>query len=554
MGFVIAPRGGAHPRHQRVVAYTFVLLIAALSFVNITNLIQGYVALEQSEASLPSSSTQVRTVRGAGSSLSSTDATSTASSNLSGTKQNDDDKKGPPRLDALLESSDAQQIMDDSFPTSSSNNGNTSGIKKNDNGEHKEPSSLDAIEKSSDEYKIMDGDDNDDASPLDPQALPEDDRSALKVLSTQNNNHSNAARQDIESAISANSSSPLPLSDLIDEEKWQVKDPITNVQDQLDFVIIGHAKTGTTFLLRTWFPTHPDIRMPLDEWNQLSGRKGPAKVVHLMHSLRTQAAASAAENTNSSLSPGYVPHAIYGYKNPQEITLPTSLEHFQKYFPRTKLIVGLRHPVWWFQSFYNFRIRPGKGLVLPDPRDLIGACNETSHAVCTDNSNFHYNLAGLGLTNRNSSRELELLSTRRQTRPQLDAPGLPNPIFIYEQTQLDAGDAQVSEALRQDMTSFLGLHSPLAPIQKRYKAESKLAFSICEPQHKDLRRELVRIGKAASSWILEFFVDQPTVTVSSRNNFAMLLRKWGEDPCTTLSSEQHQHGNNSETALSVDES
>jgi hypothetical protein len=31
------------------------------------------------------------------------------------------------------------------------------------------------------------------------------------------------------------------------------------------------------------------------------------------------------------------------------------VETVEDYFPKTGLIVGIRHPVWWFQSLYNFR-------------------------------------------------------------------------------------------------------------------------------------------------------------------------------------------------------
>ena len=312
---------------------------------------------------------------------------------------------------------------------------------------------------------------------------------------------------------------PQPLSHLIDEETWQVKAP---VHDQLDFAIIAHAKTGTTFLQSTWWAAHDEIRMPRKECRLMPQEGGPAKVVQLMHTLRNETASSSSSSS----------HVIYGYKNPQDINRPRALVHFRDYFPKTKLIVGLRHPVWWFQSFYNYRIK--RGGTLPPAESLVGVCTAESLDVCTDNGNFHANLASLGLTNRSSARERELLSTKVQLRRALRPP-LPNPIFLYEQSQLDAGrDAEAAEALRQDLSAFLGLHrTPLPPLTRSYEPPDHATFSICDARYAALRRELVRIGEAAAHWILEFFLPLPTVYASSKNpgDLERLLLKWGTDPC-----------------------
>lgn len=131
-------------------------------------------------------------------------------------------------------------------------------------------------------------------------------------------------------------------------------------------------------------------------------------------------------------------------------------------------------------------------------------------------------------------REQALLSTKIRKRRALKPP-LPNPIFLYEQSQLDVGrDAEVAEALRQDLSSFLGLHAPLPPLTKIYQPPSRADFSICDPQYADLRQELLRVGKAAGTWIREFFLDQPTVHVSSRKEFETLLLLWAEDPCAMV--------------------
>lgn len=173
------------------------------------------------------------------------------------------------------------------------------------------------------------------------------------------------------------------LAQLIDETTWEVK---ASIQDQLDFAVIAHAKTGTTFIQSSWFRAHPEIHMPSQECRLMPQEGGAAKLVKLMHSLR-----------GGSSGP-----SIFGYKNPHDINRPRSLNHFREYFPKTKVIVGeyadlsaplnssllsntpkgLRHPILWFQSFYRYRQRRGK--VLPPPETLVGACRPEWMDVCTE--------------------------------------------------------------------------------------------------------------------------------------------------------------------------
>jgi hypothetical protein len=339
--------------------------------------------------------------------------------------------------------------------------------------------------------------------------------STRKEGQTQNQQRKESSGNDRhdDKASATNMEEARGLSRLIDESTWTVKAPVEN---QLDFAIIGHAKTGTTFLQSTWFSAHPEIHMPKKECRLMPQEGGAAKVVKELYKLREDGAEL----------------GIYGYKNPQDISRPRALANLREHFSKTRLIIGLRHPIWWFQSFYNYRLKRGGDL--PPPEALVGACRPECPDVCTDAANFHANLATLGLTNRSSSREMDFLSTKAQLRRAM-RPALSNSIFLFEQTQLDAvRDARVAEALRLDLSSFLGLRTPLSPLTRAYQSPTDARFSICEPRYADLRQELVRVGKAASSWILDFFLDQPTVTVSSRTEFARLLEAWGEDPCSLL--------------------
>ena len=92
-----------------------------------------------------------------------------------------------------------------------------------------------------------------------------------------------------------------------------------------------------------------------------------------------------------------------------------ALRTIHEYFPKTKLIVGIRHPVLWFESFFNFwqTIANGKNrpyLSTTQTELLIGPCTINEH-VCTDHARFHLQIANAlqPTTVKSSLREQQLL-------------------------------------------------------------------------------------------------------------------------------------------------
>ena len=55
-----------------------------------------------------------------------------------------------------------------------------------------------------------------------------------------------------------------PLLHYIDKTTQSIKHD--KVQELLDFVIVGFPKTGTTFLMRSWLGSHPEICMFVSTW------------------------------------------------------------------------------------------------------------------------------------------------------------------------------------------------------------------------------------------------------------------------------------------------
>lgn len=141
-----------------------------------------------------------------------------------------------------------------------------------------------------------------------------------------------------------------PLSSLIEEKAFNHSTISTNhtsmqltgqhldvVDSMLDFAIVGFPKTSTSFHI-AWMSRHKEILAPRDEVYFL--RAGDvARMVQLLYQNLTYAHG----------------RKVYkqGYKAPTDIQQPHTLKIIRKYFPSAHLFVGLRHPIFWFESFYN---------------------------------------------------------------------------------------------------------------------------------------------------------------------------------------------------------
>jgi len=108
------------------------------------------------------------------------------------------------------------------------------------------------------------------------------------------------------------------------------------IQSLLDFAIVGFGKCGTSTLLQ-WFNLAPQIKcLPDENWELMLSR--PDNLIRwLYHEL-----------------PADTRDVRYKrcYKNPADITQHHILQYYAKYWPKTKLIVSLRHPVRYFESLY----------------------------------------------------------------------------------------------------------------------------------------------------------------------------------------------------------
>ena len=315
-----------------------------------------------------------------------------------------------------------------------------------------------------------------------------------------------------------------PISSLIDADGNVVEGAQTS--RLLDFSIVGFPKTGTTSLLRHL----SDLTISLPKEHCDLATNNTAKLVKDIyddHAQRLhQQQISKKDNTIFDGN-----QLLRGIKCPQDISSDWSIHNYAKHFPETKLIVGIRHPIFWFQSLYNFRISnvPWKK-ILPTSK-LTKGCMPGSQGVCAWRANFHDFLARLGKTPL-STDELKLLSL--DLKPVTSKVGK---VFIYELTQLS------DNKFRKDLKDFLGLAKDIPPIPQidtsgRYdhlpsvkQQTTDKKIDICDSEHDAIRLVLMEKAKRISSWMREYFLKSEDVFVSNRPYFESMLKSWMRDPC-----------------------
>ena len=210
----------------------------------------------------------------------------------------------------------------------------------------------------------------------------------------------------------------------------------------------------------------------------------------------------------------YRPRLKLGIKCPRDLEVDLALENYNKFFPKTKFIVGVRHPILWFESFYNFRIT--NGFTMPDASRLIGRCKKTHNGVCTKRANF--------------SEHLEKIEPWRE-------------VFLYEVSQLKDSNAERETLFRRDLQNFLDLKLPFNekmihvkpgrdPASDEHAEEiARLKIDVCDDKYAAIRKVLLEQGSNSAKWIEQVFLKNPKVQSSSPEYLLEKLEEWHHDPC-----------------------
>ena len=237
-------------------------------------------------------------------------------------------------------------------------------------------------------------------------------------------------------------------------------------------------------------------------------------------------------------------------KNPtQDITLkflrgtkcPKILEtgyisEYSKKLPKTRLLVGIRHPVLWFQSFYNMQMS-NRGHIgggsykntsmfddLPPvnkQRNSWGCAN--FELFCVARSKFYLPLASLGKTPM-SQKEIDfLLSNDYKNDKNIlkTKQYIKNPILLYEQQQpstdyfwndvskyLYINRSSLPHMNDVDYTSNSQNKSTINSSLTKYEIQKSQyrKFNICLKERDPLRKHLMPISYNIYYWLMEYFI------------------------------------------------
>lgn len=291
-----------------------------------------------------------------------------------------------------------------------------------------------------------------------------------------------------------------------------------NLQWLINFAIIGFPKCGTSTLMH-YFRSNPEVHMDKDERCEL----GANQHVTLVRSMYSDFPAG---------------DYVRGIKCPQNLESNLAMENFQRFFPKTDIVIGIRHPVKWFESFYNHRIQ--NGFSLPNASSLTGGCRKGAYGVCTNRADFHYYLSRLGFT-KMTDEEKELMPSRSK-KGKFQIFNITGRVFLYEVEQLGDEIESRSKEFRVDLQNYLYLENELPPMvwfkPGRAKEDevaeqlvSRKKIDICDEANKNLRGTLMISAKYASRWIRDYFIHNDRVVVSNPDHFNTLLKNWEADPC-----------------------
>merc|ERR1712238_544708 len=401
------------------------------------------------------------------------------------------------------------------------------------------------------------------------------------ILSTDNNNNNNNNHNNNHDHNNNNNNIKIINNNKIKERPKQTKVP--QVYDFLDFAIVGFPKCASTFLL-SW----------LDRSNQtFTGGNGGGEV-QLLQKNKLEEFVQLYDRSISSISSNSKTTAVIrnGYKDPGELTREVSLQNLAHHFPKTKLIVSVRHPVLWYESLYNFRLNglERKKRMNNEKKNMENEnnCIKGYGLTCTGGAKFHVFLSRLGWTpmmnaeQSQSRREMDLLghhtlsvhdfkhaSMFLMEVGQLGIETMEEEMLEAEEVKMSTAEGNTTTLSRSttttttttttvqrekadrfvnDIENYLGLEGPTL---ERFRIKKKKIttvkgskgskddttnkhFNICETKYINLRHELLKIGKNSSQWIIDYFIKSSHVFVSNEEHFVELVKRWDKDPCKMM--------------------
>ena len=311
---------------------------------------------------------------------------------------------------------------------------------------------------------------------------------------------------------------------------------------RLDFLVAGFPKTGTTSLLFA-LAQHPDVVMDNAEYCHIARplQQDDVNANRLNKYLNNLVKEHEKKNNHNS----YKRAPLVGLKCPEALKNFKAIHRLSQHSPHAKWIIGLRHPVWFVQSFYNYRVleahlRPksdgnGQNEHIPTLHELWENHTLSFRDLNADTARFDTQLQQLAKTSLNVTQLQAFIGHGMWAiKPNSFS------IFLYTMEQLQDDNLQRKKDFQNDLVAFLGLdplpHDVGHANQNKVSADEQSKtvpemIHICATAFADIRATLIAQGQQAADWILNQFLAVPDVHVSNRAHFAAALQAWGTDPC-----------------------
>lgn len=220
-----------------------------------------------------------------------------------------------------------------------------------------------------------------------------------------------------------------------------------------------------------------------------------------------------------------------------------SLTTWSKKLPRTLVIVGIRHPILWFQSFWNmqaqnfpldyYNITPYNRTEIC-PRCRNGKGCPRGQLFCVARARFHLILAYLGKTPLNETERALLAPHDGDGGEHIQSQNVRNTIFLYDQTELSKDD------LWESLARLLHYPNGTIPHDSYHSSHGKKrdfethTINICDAKYDDFRIVMMPYAYEMSRWFCEYFVVAPGVIVANVTRFCSIVRDYANDPCGRL--------------------
>ena len=192
----------------------------------------------------------------------------------------------------------------------------------------------------------------------------------------------------------------------------------------------------------------------------------------------------------------------------------------------TKLLIGMRHPVHQFNSFYNYRQH-----VFGDMRPastLVGSSQVGQRGVYTELAQYEKGLMQLGKFDLDHD---DLTWIARNNKTVLLTR---NKVFLYLQEQFSDTNMTRFQKFIEDVLAFVGVEEAnvtTSDFPRVNTAGPKKQFDICNAVNNGVRKALVKGGKATAKWFERNFENSKDVYVSDKEYFMSVVKSWGQDPC-----------------------